>query len=312
VNHPARDEGILRCSVGADQYAFRNGDVQHVARVEHMRDDRATDGRRGTLRLAGQQVAVFALGDVLGRPRVDATGTLADQHIAVTGDRHELVGWLVDRLARTAAPPPGGIAPLPRSIGTPASNWFEALVTFGEGDSALLIAPRHLNPLAAQPLAPDHDAVFAVPAAGDRRADPVAVVFATEVLPPSAACRYALSGRQIAAIVQPTTPIPIPGSASHVRGVMLWRQAVVPVIDFRHAAAQAESPNARRLIAQCGVRGRGSLVAFSIDADVVMHRRGTDYTQLPDLASPPFCSGLFDVNGEPVGLLDLDALTTLH
>jgi hypothetical protein len=57
------------------------------------------------------------------------------------------------------------------------------------------------------------------------------------------------------------------------------------------------------------VRGRGSLVAFSIDADVAMHGRGTDYAQMPDVAGPPFCSGLFDVNGEPVGLLDLDALT---
>jgi chemotaxis signal transduction protein len=309
VNHPARDEGILRCSIGAEQYAFRTADVQHVARVEHLRDDPAADGRRGTLRLAGQQVPVFALGDVLSRPRREEPGAHADQHIAVTGDRHELVGWLVDRLARTAAPPAGGIAPLPRSVGTPASHWFDALVTFGDDDSALLIAPRYLNPLAAQPVATDHEAIFAVPVASDRRAEPVAVVFSTAVLPPSIASRYALSGRQVAAIVQPTTPIPIPGAAGHVRGVMLWRQAVVPVIDFRHAAARAESPNNRRLIAQCGVRGRGSLVAFSIDADVVMHGRGTDYTQMPDLASPPFCSGLFDVNGEPVGLLDLDSLT---
>ncbi len=68
----------------------------------------------------------------------------------------------------------------------------------------------------------------------------MAVIFSTTVLPRCEARRYALSGRQIAAIVQPTAPIAVPGSARHVTGVTLVARAVVPVIDFR------ESPIAAR------------------------------------------------------------------
>jgi chemotaxis signal transduction protein len=304
----ARDEGFLRCFVGSEQYAFRTRDVRHVARAEHLRDDANEDGRVGLLKLGGQHVPVFSLGRVLGRPGNTDQARNADHHVAVTGDRDELVGWLVDRIARTATPDRRGVAPIPRSIGSPASRWFEAVVTFGADDAALLIAPQYLNPLAAMRADGDDAPAFgAPPVVGDPRAEPVAVLFSTDSLPPSAARRYALSGRQIAAIVSPTEPIRVPGCADHVRGVTIWRESVVAVIEF-HGGPKALTGNRRRLIAQGGARSHGSLVGLTIDAEIVMHRPAADHRAIADIDCPPFCSGMFEVNGEVVGLLDLDRL----
>jgi chemotaxis signal transduction protein len=305
---PSRDEGILRCSVGAEQYAFRTIDVRHLARAEQVRDDAKADGRLGVLKFAGLAVPVFGLGHALGRPRPTTVPRNSDQHVAVTGGRDGLVGWLVDKIARTASLPREAVAPMPRSVGLPASKWFEALVTFGPDDSALLIAPEHLNPLVSIGVEADIAPAFAAPPvrAGEKR-EVVAVLFSTDSLPPSPAGRYALSGRQVAAVVQPAAPIHVPGAAPHVIGVTRWRQAVVPIVEFRHTQQRSPS-DGRRLIAQTGPGGAESLVAFSINTEVVMHRPEANHSLIANAACPPFCSGMFDVDGEVVGLLDLEAL----
>ena len=309
ASHSAED-GILCCDVGDERFAFRSGDVRHVERAEYLRPDRGDGGRLGTLRLGGQTVPVFALGDVLGRTAPDHRHTSSDGHIAVTGDRHSLAGWLVDRIARPAQPAPGDIAPLPSIVGAPATSWFEGIVWLGEDESALLLAPHRLHASSPGVDINHAEVAFERPASPSGEPEPVAVVFSTTVLPQSAARRYALSGRQIAAIVQPTTPIAVPGCSEYVGGVTWWRRTVVPVIDFRAPAERDLTPHRRRLIAQCGAGHHGSLVAFSIDAEVVMCRPADDHRLLPAVPCPSFASGVFDVNGEAVALLDLDALFT--
>lgn len=302
------DDGILCCDVGHERFAFRSGDVRHVERAEYMRPDRGDDGRRGTLRLGGHTVPVFALRDVLGLTSQDDRSDGNDGHIAVTGDRQSLAGWLVDRIARPAQPAPGDIAALPAIVGAPATSWFEGIVWLGEDESALLLAPHRLRSPAPGVEVNHSEVAFERPHLPAAEPEPVAVVFSTTVLPQSAARRYALSGRQIAAIVQPTAPIAVPGCSEYVGGVTWWRRTVVPVIDFRAAADRNLTRHRRRLIAQCGAGQSGSLVAFSIDAEVIMCRPAADHRLLEAVPCPPFASGVFDVNGEAVALLDLDAL----
>ena len=298
------DEGILCCDVGAGRFAFRSRDVRHVERSEYLRIDRGEDGRLGLLKLGGQQVPVFALDEVFGKTPPHQRSNTSDGHIAVTGHRHAMTGWLVDRIAR-AAQTHGDIAPLPAIVGSPATSWFEGVVWLDEHDSALLLAPHRLMSTAVEPDA--GELLFArSKAAAAAEPEPVAVVFSTPALPSHGVQRYALSGRQIAAIVQPAPSLAIPGSKNPVSGVMWWRRTVVPVIDFRDARDQA-APQ-RQLIAQCGARHRRSLIAFAIDSEVMMCRPGADHRLLADADRPPFATGVFDVNGEAVALLDLDAL----
>ena len=306
-----RDDGLVCCSVGDKQYALRGGDVRQIVRVEKMRTAAGSDSSVGTLELAGQPVPVFRLGSVLARTGSQRNApNSGGHHIAVTGEGSDLVGWLVDRVVRTPLSQDAQIVALPAVVGPAATSWFEALVKLG-GSSILLLAPHSLNPLSSrQPRAGaiGSSAAAVVKKPGDS-AEQIALLFSTPALPRCAAPRFALSGRQVAAIAQPMSPIPVPGSAPYVSGVAWWRNLVVPVIDFRGAGEHNDAPQRRRqLIAQCGPRLGNTLVAFAVDAEIALHRPGTGDERAAGVPCPSFAAGVFDIGGEPVALLDLDAL----
>ena len=197
---------------------------------------------------------------------------------------------------------------LPAVVGPAATSWFEALVKLG-GTSILLIAPRYLNPLSRR-RRPDAITPFtaAVKKPGDS-AEQIVLLFSTPALPRCAAPRFALSGRQVASISQPMSPIPVPGSAPYVTGVAWWRNLVVPVIDFRGPGGHDDEAQRRRqVIAQCGPRLGNTLVAFAVDAEIALHRPGTGDERAAEVPCPSFAAGMFDIGGEPVALLDLDSL----
>jgi chemotaxis signal transduction protein len=297
--------------VGDKQYALRGGDVRQIVRVEKMRTVAGSDGSVGTLELAGQAVPVFRLGSVLGRTGVQRnTPTSGGHHIAITGEDEELVGWLVDRVVRTPLSQDAQIVALPAVVGPAATSWFEALVKVG-GTSILLLAPQSLNPLS--PRQPRAGAIGSSAAPAEKKpgdsAEQIALLFSTPALPRCAAPRFALSGRQVAAISQPMSPIPVPGSAPYVSGVAWWRNLVVPVIDFRGPGEHDDEAQRRRqLIAQCGSRLGNTLVAFAVDAEIALHRPGTGDERAAGVPCPSFAAGVFDIGGEPVALLDLDSL----
>jgi chemotaxis signal transduction protein len=300
------NDGLVCCVVGDEQYALRGADVRYIARAEQMRADTGPDGRVGSLAIERHSVPVFNLGRILGRSPSHRPGG-AEQHIAVTGDAGALAGWLVDRIIRPSDSEKTEIVSLPPVIGEQAITWFDALTRVG-GRSVLVLAPQYLNPAAPRPARRDPTTVFrAEPPRIDQHAERMAVIFSTPALPACAANRYALSGRQIAAIVQPVPPIAVPGSARHIAGVMWWRDAVVPVIDFRESD-RPEAAGRRCLIAQCGPRLQGTLAAFVIDAEIAVHRPSATDQHLPEVPCPAFAAGMFNVERETVALLDLDAL----
>jgi chemotaxis signal transduction protein len=303
-----RDEGLVCCSVGDTQYALRGSDVRQIVRVEKMRAAAGSDSRVGTLELAGQSVPVFRLGNVIGRPGAQRNApNSGGHHIAVTGEGAELAGWLVDRVVRTPLSQDAQVVALPSVVGPTATAWFDALVKSG-GTSILLLAPRALNPLLPrQPRA----AATATPLAAKKRdsAEQIVLLFSTPALPRCAAPRFALSGRQIATISQPMSPIPVPGSAPYVTGVAWWRNLVVPVIDFRGPGEHDDEAQRRRqVIAQCGPRLGNTLVAFAVDAEIALHRPGASDARADGVPCPSFAAGMFDIGGEPVALLDLDSM----
>jgi len=308
----SRDEGLVCCTVGDRQYALRGADVRQIVRVEKMRAAAGGDSKAGTLDLAGQPVPVFRLGSVLNRMASQRPASAAGgHHIAVTGEGSEIVGWLVDRVVRTPLSDDAQVAPLPAVVGPTATSWFEALVKLG-GTSLLLMVPQYLNPMAQRKLRPGAGRPAGSPAAPAKTGDsagPIVLLFSTPALPRCSATRFALSGRQVAAIAQPMSPIPVPGCAPCITGVVWWRDLVVPVIDFRGAGEHNDAPQRRRqLIAQCGPRLGNTLVAFAVDSEITLHRPDTGDQKTAGVPCPPFAAGVFDIGGEPVALLDLDAL----
>jgi chemotaxis signal transduction protein len=306
---PLRDEGVHCCTVGDRQYAIHGADVRQVVRAERMRPEPGAAGRAGTLEIGSWSVPVFSLeqmfgGDASPAPALHGSG----RYIVVTGMAGELAGWIVDKITRADASDEAAIVPLPAIIGATAALWFDAVVRLGE-TSLLLLAPERLNPSASGPRELDATAPFQPAPASGAPPEPMVVIFSTPALPRCPAARYALSGRQVAAVVEPSAPLVVPGSAPHMAGLSWWRDVVVPVVDFREAPARTdESSRGRRLVARCGGRLRGSLVAFSIDPDLTMHRPSAEDRPVPDIECPPFAAGLFNVGGETVALLDLERL----
>lgn len=303
VNHE-----LICCTVGSHTFAFRSVDVRHAARVEHMRAETAPDGRAGTLTVSGRAIPVFELGGALGATRLAPN---APQHIAVTGHADEMVGWLVDRIARTTVADPTCIASLPAIVGTPADTWFDALVNLGD-KTVLRLAPRHLNPLSptasgvANSTPPVSVAMRTATATAET--SPLVVLFSSEALPESGVKRCALSARQIEAVSQPLPLTAVPGSARFVIGVSWWRDAAVPLIDFRDRDAHATSADRRWLIVRCGGRLGPTLVAFPIDSDVLVRLPAAADERVDGASCPGFAAGLFHVGSETVALLDLDRL----
>jgi chemotaxis signal transduction protein len=269
---PAQGDEFIRCTVGARQLAFRAVDVAHTARVDRLRPGADADGRIGSLDISGQAIPVFDLGRTLGAPPSAGTASpVVNQHIAVTGRPGELVGWVVDGMAPAVWAGGTTIVPLPPMVGAPATSWFQAVVRY-RGDSVLVLTPSRL------------------------RCEPMSHVGSAPPRPRADVPRFAIGPRQIVAIVKALPINDVPGSAAHVIGVSWWRNALVPVIDFRGRTALEAAPRGRFLLALCGGRRRGGIVAFPIASASSL---------------PTFVDDAFHVGDETAGLLNLDTLLTM-
>jgi chemotaxis signal transduction protein len=255
----------------------------------------------GALDVAGRAVPVFSLGRALGRPTARATGA---GHIVVSGSEQEPIAWLVDRVDRTRIDDETAIAPLPSIVGSRALRWFTALVRTA-GTSRLVLAPRST---AARTLPASATAsVRPTVRSGAGTAAPV-LIFATPALPRVGVSRFALSCRRIVGVAQELSITMVPGSAPHVAGLAWWRDTVVPVIDWRGRASSDGAARRRCLIACGAERGGAAYVGLPVDADVAMHQPNAEDRAASNVACPPFAAGVFAVAGQPVALLDLDAL----
>jgi chemotaxis signal transduction protein len=212
--------------VGDKQYALRGGDVRQIVRVEKMRTVAGSDGSVGALELAGQPVPVFRLGSVLGRTGAQRNApNSGGHHIAVTGEGSELVGWLVDRVVRTPLSQDAQIVALPAVVGPAETWWLEAMVKVG-GSSILLLAPQSPRSAVAAPAARQRGSGRPPPAREEARrfgrTDRAAVLDTGLTAMRGAALR--VERRQVAAISQPMSPIPVPGSARTCRA---WRGGAI-------------------------------------------------------------------------------------
>ena len=308
---PSGGDGLAFCFVGHERYAILDSDVRFIVRVEQMRQDRGADGRLGTLASGGQQLPVYSLATQLGRK----PGLSSGRHIVVTVGARDAVGWLVDRVARSARGDRLDVVPLPAVVGPSATRWFKGLLKFEE-NACLLVSPADLDPRASAAAPSVTPAPRSVPvsnpraAAGTGVAPSMIVMFASRALPACGVDRYGLSARQVAALVPSLPSIPVPGSARHVNGVALWREAAVPIIDFREAGARAEAgAGNRHLMVQCGARLQGTVVALPIGADVALYRATMDDRPVvTGTSKPEFVMGVFRIGDNRLALLDLDIL----
>lgn len=296
-------DGVVCCVVGAEQYALRARDIQGVARAERMQHEDAPDGRAGTIRHDGRAVPVYRLTDLLDRPQSSAD----DRHVVVTRQGRSLVGLLVDRIVRLPLTERARVLPLPSIVGPVPAARFEGLLTLDD-TSCLVLAPHAFD--RATPVHPATPVQPALLRSGlGRGADaPVAVTFSSAAFPRASVDRYALDARRVAALVQSLPRVALPGSPAHVKALGWWRDTTIPIVNFSNGLADdAPGGSERHLITRAGDTGCSALVAFTVNADVTLHRATKDDRRLPDDCEP-FIRGIFLIGTERVGLLDLESL----
>ena len=305
--------GLVSCVVGARQYAMRGTDVREIVRAERMRRSNGRDGTVGTLSVNRETIPVYSLRATLDGASPSESASTTGHHIVVTPSTGGPIGWLADRIVRSHMTDELEILPLPPVVATVATAWFEGLLIV-DGTPVLLLSPRHLDPRAARDRAETEAPcemleTAPTPPSGHHR-PPLIVMFSSPALPQSGAARYALSARRIAAVVQSLAVTPVPGCPPHVAGVAVWRNHVMPVVDFRSTDERnAAASGSRYLIARCGRSLRGGSVAFHVDSELILHQPTRDDRKVEDIDSPPpFVAGTFTVSGERLALLDLDTL----
>ncbi len=309
---PSRGGGIVSCTIGVDQFAFRASDTCEIVRAEKMHRAPGPGGAAGTIAMDGEAVPVYPLETSLGRPATRAASARPAGHIVITRGLAGSAGWLVDRITRSAVDAVSP-APLPHLVGRDATRWFEGLLRVGDR-LLLLISPENLDPrspagggapVAADPGWPSADGAAR---AQEDQGPPLVVLFFSPGLPHSGAPRSALSARRIAAVIQSVPVIPVPGSAPHIAGVIMWRDEAVPVIDARTTRDRGLTEHARFIVARWGSARRGGHVAFECAGAVVLHQPTREDRQIEDCTAAPFVTGVFGVGGDPVAFLDLDAM----
>ncbi len=315
ASNPRRADSIVACTIGDEQFALRGTDACEIIRAERIRRSAGTETVVGTLYVNRESVPVYALAAALDRPAKSSAGSRpGGHHVVVTRGSTGMVGWLVDRIARPALGDGAQVIPLPAIAGPIATTWFEGLVQIGDR-VLLVLSPANLDPRAPSRAGSIVDRVplcAAGPADApvDDTGSPLVLLFSSPALPRCGAPRFALSARRIAAVIRSQPVTVVPGSARHVRGVIVWRDAAVPVIDVRGETDRRAAANDDRLVvARCGAAMNGALVAFPIGVEMTLHQPTRADRQMDEAAesNTPFVAGVFSVAGTPVALLDLEA-----
>ena len=267
--------------------------------------------------VGGDRAPVYSLGAAVGQYSAsDDAAKGRDRHIVVLRGPSGPVGWLLDRVGRSRLPVRTPVLPLPTAVGARARRWFGGVLSTDDR-TLLLLSLSHAERQQTSAARTGHDATAADTAAPATSNDggPLIVTFGTAALPPCGATRHAISARRVAGLESALHVASVPGSEPPVIGVSVWRGEVLPVIDFRHAVPAREFERQRHLIIRCGGALAGMSVAIPIDAETALHQptgenRRVDLVDMRPGEVPAFVTGLFDVRGHTVALIDPDTLMT--
>ncbi len=297
---PKSPDGVVCCEVGGDRFAFQAADVRLVGRAEQIVGPPAHDGRLGVLHHGGTTSPIYTLAALLGLPSHPVRGT---SHVVVTNGAFGSFGVAIDRAVRVGVAQRFTVLPLPSFVGPNPGRWFGGLLLWAD-ESCLLLSPAGLDPAGpprSQPEAVEPGRATSTP---PRQADAAKtfVSFTTAALPPCGADRFALSTRQLGAVVRTLPLVSLPGAPGFVTGLSWWQGRAVPLIDFREGHRAASS--ARHLM----IRSRaGACAGLPVDADITLHQASEDGCQVEG-GRAAFVAGLFTVGAGRVALIDVDAL----
>jgi len=312
VSMPATDLGL--CALGAERFAVDLAGLDGIERTDQLQLSPAADGASGWLLGASEDLTVWSLARLLGRPEANAArgdGAVLVVRESAGGGRF---GLLVDRVEPLESP--WASHPLPSPFVSARVTGICAVVR-NEDRLLLQLDPEALRPdrpaaaessssgLGGQLACPRAEASSAptknltprgagVPGSGR--------ALIADLLARSADGRpvsIALAAAQVLEVVGSRSIVPVPGAPDYLPGLVLWRNRPLPVLDLARRVADrgrlsvSVSPASRFVVASAGAEE----VAIPVGRDIRFER-------LP-LPAPPLRLPPELIVGEVLGGYDL-------
>jgi chemotaxis signal transduction protein len=276
---------MLPCGIGSEVYALDMSWVQTIARLDPAAasqwesptgdgEDRAPESLRpvGALAVEKAEIPLHLLAERLGRPDSSArpdseTRSGEEPPRAIVLRLSPPWALVVDRVGRPFSVQAGQVVALPEVAADPGRDVFDGVV-LADDRIFLLLAPDRLIAHARQETPWRTESLPAGPRATrersvDRKTSDPALAASRRLVrfslpqqtePPK--CAFALSLSQVPEVLEVPPVIPVPFAPAFVRGLIRWRDRVVPVIDLARrlrlpcAAGQGPSEKTRLVIAR--------------------------------------------------------------
>jgi chemotaxis signal transduction protein len=299
--------------VRGSTYALPLSMIRSIQRVESFPVAPAEDGSIGSVAFTGGPIPVFGL------PFLDApSGTVAGvRYVIVIRDYVSLWGLLVDQIVERLSVASDALFPLPRTIGK-AGGFFSRVAVLEER-ILLVLAPESLRNASTSEAegAQGDEPETPLPSGLKKSTSPPRrrgqlIVFRTGT-PPEGEPSYSfgLSITQIAEILRPSVPVPVPGARRGVLGLLPWRGQPLVLLDLNEKLRLARPrPIAEGRFLVVKSRRWDGYVAWAVEGDVRL--LSLPVATWPAAAPAPIDAGLvlgqFELPGETIVIPALDSL----
>ncbi len=300
---------IVPCYLGGNRYSFDIADITALTEDGLVNKTAAEGPIRGWIQRRGQRVPVYSLAERLGLAQEAETGS----EVAIILKRGaEPIAVSVDRVTQPLDVESANIHPLPAAADPSLRNLIRN-VLWHEQELWLHMDAARLSGAARQAPAGRHAPSAARQQEGDSGQGSGAILAfgIPSINPGEREVLFAVSARQVLEILEEASPVPVPASPSHLRGLIAWRKRPVPLIDLGRIMGWA--PNPREKTAVLVVRGARfpEPLAMPIAAGAGTFRlpiphsnAGGEKPAVPDHLS----SVIVDIDRTSVCVLDVDDL----
>lgn len=321
---------LIRCLINEQEYCLELSAVRSIGRTHqfgfqtHGEESADAPDTIGWVAAGAQKVPVFDLAQRLGLR--DTTSEAQDGYVAIINAAQPFA-LRVDRVLGNLEIAPTDFTPLPHIIEPRSHKSLKGIVKLDD-HWLLCIDAVHLRqpvPAALSDLpVPVHSSVTPTSVDKSARTNRQIILFTAaqqaeggEVHP----LVFGLSLAQVQEIAGLPALLPIPNAPKYVLGITNWRGLPVPIIDLRARLGMEGEPDvptsldpkSRLLIARAPrQRGDEGLVGFLIKPQVKAFALPIPYqrNQQRLALDPQLLMGIFDLEGTPLLIPDLDVMLT--
>jgi chemotaxis signal transduction protein len=282
MSRTAKTIRMLPCEVAGRAFSLRLEGVRSLHPCENLTP--VDDGTPlvGRIRLRTGEIPVYALAELLGLGQ-RSLGRHAQ--VVIFESRVQPWGLLVESVRQAEALAIDKFLPLPAMLGE-ACAFFESVVCTADG-IRLVLDPVRMDPeggshaafsSAIQAQLQENAAAVLADLPMQAQRTPQLILFRTALFGnETRPYAFGLPMASILEVMELPEPLPVPGSPEFVRGVVAWRDAVVPLLDWSVRCGLPETPKIDRASRAIIARFHGELMAILCVGDVQILRLPARY-----------------------------------